>query len=99
MKKKPLAVRETAPVQVYLDKEAQEQLERLSEQLEVSKSDVLRQGLNALERAVTDPSAHPALQVIGLGEEKRSGKLADPATDHDRILADEEERSWKRSAR
>lgn len=99
MMTKRRVVKEAAPVQVYLDRDSQERLERLASQLEASKSDVLRRGLDALERALTDPSAHPALQVIGLGEEARSSRQPDAAREHDRALADEEERSWGRRAR
>lgn len=37
------------PVQVYLNQADRERLERLAERLEATKSDVLRQGLAALE--------------------------------------------------
>jgi hypothetical protein len=46
-KRRPRRVAE--PVQVYLDPPDRERLERLAAQLEVTKSDVLRQGLAALE--------------------------------------------------
>ena len=73
------SVREAAPVQVYLDPDDQDRLERLAAQLEVSKSDVLRRGLDALERAVTDPAMHPALRLIGLTDQgKKSGRLTRP---------------------
>lgn len=98
MRKRPATVREAAPVQVYLDPDAQDRLERLAAQLEVSKSDVLRRGLDALERAVTDPATHPALRLIGLTEEKKSGR-ADAARQHDQVLADDEEKSWGSRAR
>ena len=41
--------RVTEPVQVYLDPVDRERLERLAARLEVTKSDVLRRGLEALE--------------------------------------------------
>jgi hypothetical protein len=99
MPRKPSAVREAAPVQVYLDREGQDRLERLAAQLELSKSEVLRRGLDALERAVSDPSAHPALRLIGMAEGSAGRGLPDPAREHDRVLADEEERAWGRRAR
>lgn len=92
-------VKEAAPVQVYLDTGDQARLERLAGQLEVSKSDVLRRGLEALERAITDPATHPALQLIGIGNEQPARGQRDPAREHDRVLADLEERSWGRRAR
>lgn len=99
MRKRPAAVRETAPVQVYLDPDDQDRLERLASQLEVSKSDVLRRGLDALERAITDPATHPALRVIGLAEERRGSRRVDAARQHDQVLGDAEEKSWGGRAR
>ncbi len=47
------------PVQVYLSPADRDRLERLAEQLETTKSEILRQGLAALESQVrqTDPPA------------------------------------------
>jgi hypothetical protein len=86
----PSRVRE--PVQVYLDPEDRQRLERLRERLATSKSDVLRRGLASLERELTDPEAHPALRIVGLGASQGG---PDAAREHDRLLADGEERSWK----
>ena len=50
------------PVQVYLDRPDRERLDRLATQLEATKSDVLRRGLEALEsltRRATGPAATP----------------------------------------
>jgi hypothetical protein len=58
---------------------------------------VLRRGLEALEREVTDPTAHPALKLVGLGASPAAGSL-DAARDHDAALADAEVRSWPRAA-
>ena len=77
-----------------MDPDDRDRLERLAAQLEVSKSDVLRRGLDALEKAVTDPATHPALRLIGLGLEKKKPGRADAARQHDQLLADEEEKSW-----
>jgi DeoR/GlpR family transcriptional regulator of sugar metabolism len=79
---------------VYLDAEEQARLQRLAEQLGTSKSETVRRGLEALERAVTDPEAHPALRIIGLVERERPAGGEDPARDHDRLQADLEEASW-----
>lgn len=87
------------PVQVYLSPAEQDRLTRLTQRLDTSKSDVLRRGLEALEREVTDPASHPALRLIGIGSSDQPGAAAGPgrdaARDHDAILAEEEERSWK----
>ena len=65
------------PVQVYLDAADRDRLDRLTAQLDATKSEVLRRGLEALERRVTDPAEHPALRIIGiLGEETRSVRKA-----------------------
>ncbi len=85
------------PVQVYLDPEARARLGRLARQLGVTKSGVLRQGLEALERAVLDPDKHPALQIVGLADRARGrGPGYNVARAHDRYLADSEEASWRR---
>ena len=45
------------PVQVYLERPDRERLERLAFQLEATKSDVLRRGLEALESQVRRPAS------------------------------------------
>ena len=57
MKKKKVSG--AAPVQVYLGPRDRDRLERLASRLDLSKSDVLRRGIEALERQVTDPDFHP----------------------------------------
>ena len=83
------------PVQVYLGRPDQDRLERLASRLGATKSDVLRRGLEALERQVTDPAEHPALQVIGIAEaETAPAREYDVAREHDRYFADlEDERA------
>jgi hypothetical protein len=87
-------VREAVPLQVYLDAEEQARLERLAGQLGTTKSETVRRGLKALEQAVTDPKAHPALRIIGLVRAERPSGAGDAAREHDRVLADLEEASW-----
>jgi len=100
MTRKQRRVREPLPVQVYLGPDDRARLERLAEQLETSKSEVLRRGLDALERAVTDPAGHPALLVIGLAAgERRPARGRDAAREHDRVLAEREEASWRTPGR
>ena len=90
-------VREAAPVQVYLVADERDRLERLADQLDASKSDVVRRGLLALERELLSPSAHPALRLIGIADAELGGVAAiDAARDHDRAIADGEEASWTR---
>ena len=84
------------PVQVYLRAEERERLARLIKELDTTKSDVLRRGLEALELQMTDPEQHPALSVIGivaLSPADQEGHV-DAAREHDRVLADTEEASW-----
>ena len=92
----PDRVRE--PVQVYLDPADRERLERLRAQLQTSKSDVLRRGMEALERQLTDPEQHPALRIIGIAQATQVDPATDPgydvAREHDRFLAGGEEVSW-----
>ena len=89
--------RVSEPVQVYLDAVERQRLERLAQQLGATKSDVLRRGLEVLERQASDPDAHPALQIIGLADRERAGGPAyDVGREHDRFLADSEQASWAR---
>ena len=84
------------PVQVYLDAPDRERLERLTERLDASKSDVLRRGLVALERQLTDRAEHPALRIIGIAGDypPRPTPGYDVAREHDRFLAEGERASW-----
>jgi hypothetical protein len=85
------------PVQVYLDTDERQRLARLARQLRATKSDVLRRGLEALERQALDPDAHPALQIVGLASRARpGGPHYNVAREHDRYLADSEEAGWVR---
>lgn len=83
------------PAQVYLTDADQARLERLTAQLGASKSDVLRRGLEALELQHMDPSAHPALRLIGLVTHGDEPDAVDAAREHDRVLARSEEASWR----
>jgi hypothetical protein len=91
----PSRVRE--PVQVYLDAGDRSRLERLTALLGTTKSDILRRGLEALEGQLSDPERHPALRLIGLFEsapfDPETG--VDPAREHDRVLTEGEEESWR----
>ena len=59
------ADRVAEPVQVYLEGPDLERLERLVSQLDSTKSDVLRRGLEALESLVRRP-ASPATEPVAL---------------------------------
>ena len=90
-------VREAAPLQVYLVADERERLDRLADQLDATKSDVIRRGLLALERELLSPSAHPALKLIGIAAaEDHETDSTDAARDHDRYLTDSEEAAWHR---
>jgi hypothetical protein len=91
----PRRIRESAPVQVYLVADEQHRLERLADQLDVSKSEVIRRGLLSLERELLSPAAHPALRLIGIAPAEMTGLPAvDAAREHDRVLAESEESRW-----
>ena len=96
---KPQRRRIAEPVQVYLAPLEVARLERLAAQLDATKSDVLRRGLEALERQTLDPAAHPALGIIGLAERVGPDPGYDVARDHDRFLAEAEVRSWQSAKR
>ena len=83
------------PAQVYLTDADQARLERLTAQLGASKSDVLRRGLEALELQHMEPSAHPTLRLIGLVNDGDEPEAVDAAREHDRVLAQSEEASWR----
>ncbi|WP_310569976.1 hypothetical protein [Gemmatimonas sp.] len=83
------------PAQVYLTDADQARLERLTAQLGASKSDVLRRGLEALELQHMEPSAHPTLRLIGLVSDGDEPEAVDAAREHDRLLAQSEEASWR----
>lgn len=88
-------VREAAPLQVYLIADERERLERLADQLDATKSDVIRRGLLALERELLSPAAHPALKLIGIADdESPAAAPIDAARDHDQVIVDAEEASW-----
>ena len=80
-------VSEAAPVQVYLDRSSRDRLDRLAERLELTRSDVLRRGLLALERESSDPSLHPVLKLAASGVESAAAPGYDVAREHDRFLA------------
>src|SRR5205823_6646154 len=85
------------PVQVYLEPADHARLERLARQLDTTKSEVLRRGVDALERQLLDPASHPALRLIGLADRERpDAPSLDAAVEHDRALADAEEAAWTR---
>jgi Arc/MetJ-type ribon-helix-helix transcriptional regulator len=88
-------ISEPTPVQVYLAPDDRRRLERLADQFDLSKSDVLRRGLAALEREMMDPNAHPALRIIGIAADGPDEQGFDAGRDHDRFLADAEEASWR----
>ena len=83
----PKRVSEAAPVQVYLDRQSRDRLDRLAERLELTRSDVLRRGLLALEREASDPSLHPVLKLAATAVASQSTPGYDVAREHDRFRA------------
>ena len=88
------------PVQVYLDGSKRRLLDQLAGELGLTKSDVVRRALDALGREMSDPAHHPALRIIGIASSApgRSVKY-DVAREHDRYLAESEEKSWRPASR
>ena len=83
------------PVQVYLDPDQRRQLDRLAADLGLTKSDVVRHALEALERQMSDPAEHPALRIIGIASAETGKHVEyDVAREHDRYLAESEQKSW-----
>ena len=88
-------VREAAPLQVYLVADERDRLDRLADQLDATRSDVIRRGLLALERELQSPTSHPALRLIGIANGEKPGLAPiDAAREHDREIAEGEEASW-----
>ena len=99
-KKKKAAPRTREPVQVYMASDDRERLDRLTDELETTKSDVLRRGLEALERQLLDPEHHPALRIIGIAGKETAEEVGyDVAREHDRFVADLEDSRSKRKRR
>lgn len=92
-------VSEAAPVQVYLDRPSRDRLDRLAERLELTRSDVLRRGLLALEREAGEPALHPVLKLAGTAVESGPTPGYDIAREHDRFLAEVAEREIADSRR
>ena len=90
---KPSKRRVAEPVQVYLRPAEKDRLERLTAKLEATKSDVLRRGLEALERQISDPDHHPALSIIGIVSLPDDPGF-DIAREHDEYLAATAIASW-----
>jgi hypothetical protein len=73
---------------VYLGHAERDALDRLTHQLGLSKSDVLRRSLAALEHQLLNPRTHPTLRLIGLVDDDGGvGEGSDPAVEHDALLA------------
>ncbi len=61
---------------------------------------MLRRGLEALERQLLDPEHHPALRIVGLAGDEVAGEVGyDVAREHDRFVADLEDRRLKKKRR
>src|ERR1043165_1551920 len=82
------------PVQVYLDRAERARLESLAARLSLTKSAVLRRGLESLELQLHDPDQPRALRILGLADEHPAVEKYDVAREHDRFLAESEIASW-----
>ena len=91
--KKATKVRE--PVQVYLAPPDRDRLAALAERFGLTKSEVLRRGLAALEREATDAEQHPLMRLFRIAdaEEDRGPPVDyDVVLEHDRAIAEHVER-------
>ena len=61
-----MAVQAKKPVQVYLDEKRAATLVRLAQTLDISQSDVLRQGIDLLAQEVLPLEDDPLLRLIGM---------------------------------
>jgi hypothetical protein len=95
----PKRVSEAAPVQVYLDRQSRDRLDHLAKRLELTRSDVLRRGLLALEREASDPLSHPVLRLATPAEAVAPVLDYDAAREHDRFLASVHEPEARPAAR
>lgn len=95
---RPTRRRVSEPVQVYLRPSERDRLERLTAELDTTKSDVLRRGLEALEGQLSDPARHPAMEIIGIVSMADDEEI-DVAREHDRYLAATEIASWSKGSR
>lgn len=81
--------RAAEPVQVYLNPNDRGTLDQLAQHLVLSKSDVVRRAIAALERETFAPESHPALRLLGMVQKASGARLSyDPAIEHDRYLAE-----------
>jgi len=76
---------EMTRIQVYLEPELKEQLESLASELDVSRSELVRQSIRRLLQEGKFNEQDPLLGIIGLG---KSGKN-DISERHDRYIAEE----------
>ena len=90
----PSKRRVAEPVQVYLRPGEKDRLDRLTEKLDTTKSDVLRRGLKALELQISDPEHHPVLKIIGMVSVPDDDPGIDIAREHDEYLAATGIASW-----
>ena len=76
---------EMTRIQVYLEPELKEQLESLASELDVSRSELVRQSIRRFLQEGKLNEQDPLLGIIGLG---KSGKN-DISERHDRYIAEE----------
>jgi hypothetical protein len=95
-KRKPPAVREPMPVQVYLAHADQTILERTARLTGLPRAEILRRGLRQFAaEQLADES--PALAFLEIAAQASPHELGDVAARHDDYLADWEMASWEPS--
>lgn len=94
-KKKPMMVRE--PIQIYLDRAERQQLDGLAKELDVSRGEVLRRGLEAL-RASKPKTFYEAFEPL-IGSMDSPDLPTDLSKNFKKYYADDLEKKWKRGRR
>lgn len=94
-KKKPMMVRE--PIQIYLDRTERSQLDVLAKELEVSRGEVLRRGLEALRKS-TPKSFYEAFEPL-IGSMNAPDLPTDLSRNFKKYYVDALEKKWKHGRR
>ena len=94
-KKKPMMVRE--PIQIYLDRTERQQLDGLAKELDVSRGEVLRRGLEALRRS-KPKSFYAAFEPL-IGSMDGPDVPTDLSRNFKQYYTEALEKKWKRGRR
>jgi len=96
-RKKPSGGQVREPIQVYLDRRERSRLDRLARELRLSRAEVLRQGLQSLERQQAGSLFEAFAPLLGAFDNPEAP--SDLAERHDEYLAQDLEARSARSPR